>query len=221
MPLVLRKPPPLLRPHNGGSPMHGMMDNHLNTVSTLSKTLEEYNTEFPAPSLRRHDGETELIYLPMGSYLSLLISRSMFSWEFWEMKPETGEWTKMPNIDLEAQFAGSKNCILTPVGWLRSRESGQMTTLVIHWLRPMSMVAFHALTDDIILWNFSLYVAISNVLEIGPVNESLSSSVHGSTGRAGSTAGPTMFTEKLLDLPLPRIPSRSGLGGATQPRTPE
>ncbi|GFP93895.1 hypothetical protein PHJA_001533800 [Phtheirospermum japonicum] len=97
-----------------------MNDSRFAYVLTLNVETEII-TQFPVP---RHDGETELMYyyLPMGSYLSLLIARSKFSWEFWEMKPDTGEWTKLPNIDLEAQFASYLNCILKPGGWLKSRE---------------------------------------------------------------------------------------------------
>ncbi|GFQ02390.1 hypothetical protein PHJA_002383000 [Phtheirospermum japonicum] len=97
----------------------------------LSLNVEtEIITQFHAPPLCHHDGETKLLYnyLPMGSHLSLLIGDyNRFSWEVWVMKPETGEWTNMTSIKLEAEkctFEGvsALNCRLVPVGWSKLGE---------------------------------------------------------------------------------------------------
>ncbi|KAL3615574.1 hypothetical protein CASFOL_041235 [Castilleja foliolosa] len=62
----------------------------------------EIITQIPGPRLRREGRDIWCCYLPMGSYLYLLIGITYnMSCEVWEMKPETGEWTKMPGIDLE------------------------------------------------------------------------------------------------------------------------
>ncbi|KAL3615384.1 hypothetical protein CASFOL_041045 [Castilleja foliolosa] len=77
-------------------------------------------------------------YLSAVKYLSMLIERGGWSWEVWEMKPETGEWTQLPGIDLEDRmyeiFGGLREgdkpyrsfaCIrrlLVPVGWLEYKE---------------------------------------------------------------------------------------------------
>ncbi|KAL3615568.1 hypothetical protein CASFOL_041229 [Castilleja foliolosa] len=63
----------------------------------------EIITEIPGPCLL-HDGKILWKnYLPMENYLSLFIGRREFSCDVWKMKPETGEWTKMYNIDLVPQ----------------------------------------------------------------------------------------------------------------------
>ncbi|KAK6142929.1 hypothetical protein DH2020_023277 [Rehmannia glutinosa] len=104
-------------------------------------------------------------YLSMGSYLSLLIDCSEFSWEVWEMKPETGEWTKMPKIDLEAQkcifeqlcckydSSGSLTCSLLPVGWLKSKEVLVFNVFKEHtlpiFISPWFCIAYNVRTREI------------------------------------------------------------------------
>ncbi|KAL3615623.1 hypothetical protein CASFOL_041284 [Castilleja foliolosa] len=93
----------------------------------------EIITEIPGPCLLDDGKSLWCRYLPMGSYLSLFIGRGEFSWEVWKMKPETGEWTKMPSIDLEPlkvpkylSFEFNRHCftgpMLEPVGWSNSQE---------------------------------------------------------------------------------------------------
>ncbi|KAL3615565.1 hypothetical protein CASFOL_041226 [Castilleja foliolosa] len=85
----------------------------------------EIITQIPGPCLRNDGRYVRCSYLPMGSYLSMFIDRDEFSWEVWKMKPETGEWTKMLNIDLEPQKLPkhlSSKSRLQPVGWSNSRE---------------------------------------------------------------------------------------------------
>ncbi|GFP94977.1 putative F-box protein at1g71320 [Phtheirospermum japonicum] len=141
-------------------------DSRSEYVLTLNVETEII-TQFPVP---RH-GETELMYyyyLPMGSYLSLLIARSKLSWEVWEMKPETGEWTKMPNIDLEAQFAGSLNSALIPVGWLKCREvlvfGVGMGTSRISWssIPTWDCIACNVRTGEFV--KFPLYGSLNRFL---------------------------------------------------------
>ncbi|KAL3615641.1 hypothetical protein CASFOL_041302 [Castilleja foliolosa] len=98
----------------------------------------EIITQIPGPCLRDY-GKRLLWcrYLPMGSYLSLLINYGEYLWEVWKMKPETGEWTNMPSIVLESQKVinhlsskfkriGSSSPflkpLLQPLGWSNSRE---------------------------------------------------------------------------------------------------
>ncbi|GFP94981.1 F-box protein at5g49610 [Phtheirospermum japonicum] len=93
----------------------------------------EVITQSRVPSLQHDDKRLRYYYLAMGSYLSLLIAHSYWSWEVWEMRPETGEWTHMPNIDVEPQKVlrhlsfklnpyVASSCWLVPVGWSNFRE---------------------------------------------------------------------------------------------------
>ncbi|KAL3617753.1 hypothetical protein CASFOL_038074 [Castilleja foliolosa] len=99
------------------------------TMNAESETI----TQIPGPCLRDDDESLWYRYLPMGSCLSLLIGRGEISWEWelWKMKPETGEWTKMPSIVLEPQkvlkhlaFKFKRQCssspLLKPIGWSNS-----------------------------------------------------------------------------------------------------
>ncbi|KAL3624505.1 hypothetical protein CASFOL_031173 [Castilleja foliolosa] len=104
--------------------VHWVWDDYSEYVLTLNLETEII-TPFLVPTcLPRHEGYTKLMYryLPMGKYLSLLVDVTRFSWEVWKMKPESGEWTKMFNIDLEPEFASSLYCVLTPLGWLKFGE---------------------------------------------------------------------------------------------------
>ncbi|KAL3615642.1 hypothetical protein CASFOL_041303 [Castilleja foliolosa] len=91
----------------------------------------EIITQIPGPCLHDDGKSLRCHYLPMGSYLSLLIDRGEFLWEVWKMKPETGEWTNMPRIVLESQKVinhlsskfkslGSTTLLLKPFGWSNS-----------------------------------------------------------------------------------------------------
>ncbi|KAK6142796.1 hypothetical protein DH2020_023144 [Rehmannia glutinosa] len=104
-------------------------------VLTLNVETEVI-TQIPVP--QRYVVGFGWYYFSTLRYLSLLIACNNFSWEVWEMKPETGEWTKLPNIDLEAQNCtveqlcckhdssfkvdGFLNCKFRPVGWLKYQE---------------------------------------------------------------------------------------------------
>ncbi|KAK6120563.1 hypothetical protein DH2020_045694 [Rehmannia glutinosa] len=66
----------------------------------------EIITEISVPLC--HDGKLSYYlyhYFSMGSYISLLISCNYFSFEVWEMKPETGEWTKMRTLTWKLNIA--------------------------------------------------------------------------------------------------------------------
>ncbi|KAL8063954.1 hypothetical protein ABFX02_01G059600 [Erythranthe guttata] len=63
-------------------------------------------------------------YFPTERSLTLLVERSELSWDVWELEPETGEWTKLPTIDLELQrdeFENSEK-LPAPIGWLNDKE---------------------------------------------------------------------------------------------------
>ncbi|KAL3615463.1 hypothetical protein CASFOL_041124 [Castilleja foliolosa] len=77
-------------------------------------------------------------YFSTVKYLSMLIGRGGWSWEVWEMTPETGEWTQLPGIDLKDRmyeiferlsergriykFAAFVSSRIFPVGWLEYKE---------------------------------------------------------------------------------------------------
>ncbi|KAL3615619.1 hypothetical protein CASFOL_041280 [Castilleja foliolosa] len=99
------------------------------TMNVESETI----TEIPGPCLRDDGKSLSCRYLPTESYLSLFIGCGEFSWEVWKMKPEIGQWTKMPNINLEPQkvpkylfFESEKRRfsgpMLGPIGWSNSLE---------------------------------------------------------------------------------------------------
>ncbi|KAL3615386.1 hypothetical protein CASFOL_041047 [Castilleja foliolosa] len=104
-------------------------------------------TEIITESLVPSSSGAEVYYFSTVKYLSMLIEREGgCSWEVWEMKPETGEWTQLPGIDLEDRMCDilgvifgvicgglregdkpyrSLACIrrcLVPVGWLEYKE---------------------------------------------------------------------------------------------------
>lgn len=83
-------------------------------------------TEAPLPCQPCHNG---FYYLSTGRYLSILVSRRKFSWEIWEMEPETGEWRNLlHNIELGAQksrfqqFGSPGNDNPLPLGWVKYLE---------------------------------------------------------------------------------------------------
>ncbi|KAL3615572.1 hypothetical protein CASFOL_041233 [Castilleja foliolosa] len=122
--------------------------------SVLSMNVEsEIITQIPGPCLRDDCKSLYCHYLPMGRYLSMFIDRGEFSWEVWKMKPEIGEWTKMPNIDLEPQKLPKhlireckrlhfKGPMLIPVGWSNSGE-------VLFFDVYLYIVAFNVRTREI------------------------------------------------------------------------
>ncbi|KAL3615445.1 hypothetical protein CASFOL_041106 [Castilleja foliolosa] len=104
-----------------------------NSKYVLTLNVEtEIITKYLAPS----SGD-RLYYFSTAKYLSLLIADASreLSWEVWEMKPETGEWTQLPGIDLKDRFGLLSECdtiyklsaayissSLVPVGWLEYKE---------------------------------------------------------------------------------------------------
>ncbi|KAL3652731.1 hypothetical protein CASFOL_002412 [Castilleja foliolosa] len=105
--------------------------NYLLTLNVETETITEYRV----PSSSSGD---RLFYFSTVKYLSMLIVRGECSWEVWEMKPKTGEWTQLPGIDLKDQvyeiFEGLRErgriykstafirSRIFPVGWLEYRE---------------------------------------------------------------------------------------------------
>ncbi|KAL3615563.1 hypothetical protein CASFOL_041224 [Castilleja foliolosa] len=85
----------------------------------LTMNIEtEIVTQFRIPECRFGDSSW-YYYLSTGSHLTTLIGRAKFVWEVWEMKSETGEWTKTMIIDLESEKLSFKSGrMLIPVGWL-------------------------------------------------------------------------------------------------------
>ncbi|EYU23297.1 hypothetical protein MIMGU_mgv1a009325mg [Erythranthe guttata] len=108
-------------------------------------------------------GESFGYYLPMGSCLTLFIERSEFSFEILKMKSETGEWTKLPNVDLEgrrsrieqfvSECCGSRQdepryLILEPGGWLDEE------VLVLHVSPTRVFVVYNVRTQEIDFFKF-------------------------------------------------------------------
>ncbi|KAK6158376.1 hypothetical protein DH2020_005690 [Rehmannia glutinosa] len=92
----------------------------------LTLNLEtETISEIPIP---RGYGGKLMYYFPTGRYLSFITVCSEFCWEVWEMKPDTAEWIKLLNIDLEARKCTLEHlfckhdCSLKPVGWIKYKE---------------------------------------------------------------------------------------------------
>ncbi|KAL7159889.1 hypothetical protein ABFS83_01G057600 [Erythranthe nasuta] len=89
-----------------------------------------------------YGSERLMYYLSTGASLTLLVECSEFSWGFWNLKSETGEWAQLPDIDLESQKGKLVNFVsenrrrcscpvnLRPVGWLNHGE-----VLVLHGSR--------------------------------------------------------------------------------------
>ncbi|KAL3626456.1 hypothetical protein CASFOL_030005 [Castilleja foliolosa] len=116
--------------------------NRGNGVLTLNVETETF-TEYPVPvpSLFSGNDIVSYHYNSAVKYLSLLICCGGYSWEVWEMKPETGEWTKLPGIeeidlndrmgeiirwigkrDREFTGFGRSSIALRAVGWLEYKE---------------------------------------------------------------------------------------------------
>ncbi|KAL3615466.1 hypothetical protein CASFOL_041127 [Castilleja foliolosa] len=104
-----------------------------NYVLTLNVETEII-TEYRVPS----SSGAGVYYFSTAKYLSMLIERGEWSWEIWEMKPETGEWTQLPGIDLKDRMyeifeglsergriyksAAFVSSSIFPVGWLEYKE---------------------------------------------------------------------------------------------------
>ncbi|CAA0834901.1 Unknown protein [Striga hermonthica] len=107
--------------------VHWVWDSCTSIFSLDVETEIISNSEVPLPRVHRNKRR---FYLSTGRYLSLLVALGNFSWQVWQIKPETGEWLKVFNIDLEAEkwkldvfFGDCEDKIgqgvwLIPVGWL-------------------------------------------------------------------------------------------------------
>ncbi|KAL3645534.1 hypothetical protein CASFOL_010714 [Castilleja foliolosa] len=97
----------------------------------------EIITEYLVPSSCFDDRFDGHYYFPTVNCLSLLIyCRRWWSWEVWEMKPETGEWPNFPGIELndrkceilewyskrDSKSVGYSDGWLEPFGWLKYGE---------------------------------------------------------------------------------------------------
>ncbi|EYU29245.1 hypothetical protein MIMGU_mgv1a025344mg, partial [Erythranthe guttata] len=118
------------------------------TTRMLTLNVEtEVITEIRVPQRgcnNNGSGQELRYYLSNGRSLTMLVSRSKFSWDVWELKkPEIGEWTKIFHIDLEGQKGKFEHfavpiidldpvpLTLQPVGWLNYYEG-----LVFQVCRP-------------------------------------------------------------------------------------
>ncbi|KAL3624452.1 hypothetical protein CASFOL_031120 [Castilleja foliolosa] len=108
--------------------------NHVVTLNVETEIITEYLVPSSC-SGDRFGGR--YYYLPTVKCLSLLIyCRRWWSWEVWEMKPETGEWTNLPGIELndrkceilewyskrDLKSVGYSDGWLEPFGWLKYGE---------------------------------------------------------------------------------------------------
>ncbi|KAL3630683.1 hypothetical protein CASFOL_023667 [Castilleja foliolosa] len=108
--------------------VHWVQHDCMECVLTMD-VESEIITEIPGPCLHHNrEGFLWYRYRAMENYLSLFIGREL-SWDVWGMKPETGEWTIMPSIDLEPQkvpkhlyFEFKELRWSLPIGWSNSRE---------------------------------------------------------------------------------------------------
>lgn len=84
--------------------------------------------ETPPPIPRVFGGQNSKYFMTTGRYLSLLIAREELLWEVREMRPETGEWLKLPDICLETQkgmierLGFKHDDKIVPCGWLKYPE---------------------------------------------------------------------------------------------------
>ncbi|KAL8063952.1 hypothetical protein ABFX02_01G059400 [Erythranthe guttata] len=120
-------------------------------------------------------GEKLKYFLSTGTSLTFLTNIKEFSWEVWELSQETGEWTKMPSIDLEPQNFRSEyskrirnrslmppwgsNVTVKPVGWLSCREA-----LVLHAFPTRLCIVYNVRTRGIDFFelnhDFDLYAFV-------------------------------------------------------------
>ncbi|KAL3626486.1 hypothetical protein CASFOL_030035 [Castilleja foliolosa] len=142
--------------------VNNQISEYVLTMNVESETI----MQIPGPCLRNKDYSLKYRYLVMGSYLSLLIGRGQFSWEWelWKMKPETGEWTKMPRIVLEHQEVlerlsfkfkghGFPSTFLIPVCW---SNSGEVLFFYVcsrvHYVKNWIFLAYNIRTREFDLW---------------------------------------------------------------------
>ncbi|KAL8486383.1 hypothetical protein ACS0TY_022725 [Phlomoides rotata] len=85
--------------------------------------------------------------LSTGRYLSLFLRRGNLVWEVFEMKPEIGEWRKLPNICLE----GQKGRIIERVGFKFKHDSISIRPCC--WLKYPEVLAFFIENNSIIFYN--------------------------------------------------------------------
>ncbi|KAL3629692.1 hypothetical protein CASFOL_026914 [Castilleja foliolosa] len=132
--------------------VHWARNDYFECVLTMNVESETI-TQIPSPCLRDDGKSLWCRYLPMGNYLSLFIGRGEFSWEVWKMKPDTGEWTKLPSIDLEPEKVPKYLFIefekhrflehmLEPIGWSNSLE-------VLFFRLYLHAVAYNVRTREI------------------------------------------------------------------------
>ncbi|KAL8506351.1 hypothetical protein ACS0TY_017288 [Phlomoides rotata] len=96
----------------------------------------EIIAETPTPIPK---GVLKIDCLSTGRYLSLFLQRRKLMWEFFEMKPESGEWRKLANICLKGQKGRIKRLgfkhdevDIMPCGWLKYPTS-QSYIIVLHF----------------------------------------------------------------------------------------
>ncbi|KAL9177450.1 hypothetical protein ABFS82_01G058700 [Erythranthe guttata] len=112
---------------------------HILTLNIETEVI----TEIPVPKGYERGWK---FYLSTGTSLTFLTAMGWFSFEVWELRQETGEWTKLHDIELDCQVLGfvylnrlidfslvplaPPNCstaTVNPVGWLNCKEA-----LVLH-----------------------------------------------------------------------------------------
>ncbi|KAL3626467.1 hypothetical protein CASFOL_030016 [Castilleja foliolosa] len=120
-----------------------------NYVLTLNVETEII-TEYSVPSL----SSGSYHYYSAVKYLTLLIEFRGWYWEVWEMKPETGEWTKLPGIEIH-DLKDRKGQIL---GWIGNRDtkfksSGSSSIIVrsVGWLKYKEVLLFKVYSPDMSL----------------------------------------------------------------------
>ncbi|KAL3624448.1 hypothetical protein CASFOL_031116 [Castilleja foliolosa] len=107
--------------------------NYVLTLNVETEVITEYLVPSSCSGDRFGSG---YCYLSTVKYLSLLIYCRGWSWEVWEMKPETGEWTNLLGIELndrkceilewfsrrDSKSVGYSDGRLEPVAWLKYGE---------------------------------------------------------------------------------------------------
>ncbi|KAL3626462.1 hypothetical protein CASFOL_030011 [Castilleja foliolosa] len=120
-----------------------------NYVLTLNVETEII-TEYSVPSLSSGDDIIGHHYHSAAKYLTLLIEFRGWLWEVWEMKPETGEWTKLPGIEIH-DLKDRKGQIL---GWIGNFDtkfkcSGSgIIVLSVGWLKYKEVLLFKVYSPD-------------------------------------------------------------------------
>ncbi|KAK6164398.1 hypothetical protein DH2020_001262 [Rehmannia glutinosa] len=142
--------------------MHWAMGGGVLTLNVETETI----TETPAPVPQVYT-RVQMCYVSTGKYLTLLIRCGQYLWQFWEMKPETGEWRKLPNISLEAQKCRMEQLgfehsdTIYPSGWLKYPE---VLTFVVSGPDRSSMIFCHLLTQEIDLIDIPNFTDLHKVV---------------------------------------------------------